>query len=200
VRSRLYLAPDAAVRPTGQLVIRPSDREYLEALKSLTEEERRLVAPLVAKRRLVYEPVWSDRHENRILLGLEFPGQESAETLDLQPWTTPAGGRGYRLHAVTTRRPWLEWSGSGITSVAARFERTRLVAADTYLTVRDTSVYHLADGRVFSFERERLRVSKQPVDASGESQFTLPAVPGTPVYRPSALEELRLMARGMQKP
>ena len=197
--SQMYLLPDPAARPEGLLVVRPGARELREALGSMPGAVRAKLQPILNRRGVVPEPIWSDRWENRVMLGVETREPRREETLDASAWTTPSGTRGYRLRAVDGWRPWVEWRGEGITGLPARFERVRYIDGTSYLTLRETAEYRLDDGRVFGYERQATTSERLTMDAAAEARFRLEIPEGTPVRRASAAEELRALADAVRK-
>jgi hypothetical protein len=197
--SRMYLRP-SALHPQGIVVERPSAREFAEALTREPPAVREAVEPILRRRQVVAEPIWSDRWENRLMLGIESREPRPEESIDIAPWTTPAGGRGYRLRLVDRLRPWIEWRGTALAGVPAVFERVRYVDARAYLTLRETAEYRLPDGRVFAYEREVLDSERVPLDGHAEARFRLEVPAGTPVRRASAEEELRALADALRPP
>jgi len=197
--SRMYLPP-SSLHPQGTVVERPSTREFAEALARQPREVREAIEPILHRRQVVAEPVWSDRWENRVLLGVESREPRPEESVDVAPWATPDGKRGYRLRVVDRLRPWIEWRGIALSGVPAVFERVRYVDGRAYLTLRETAEYRLPDGRVFAYEREVLGSERLPLDAEADARFRLDVPPGTPVRRASADEELRALAEALLPP
>lgn len=194
--SRMYLYP-TALHPQGIVVERPSAREFADALGREPGPVREAIEPIMRRRQIVPEPIWSDRWENRLLLGVESREPRPEESVDVAPWTTPEGTRGYRLRLVDRLRPWIEWRGSALAGVPAVFERVRYVDARAYLTLRETAEYRLPDGRVFAYERDVLDSERVPLDGHAEARFRLEVPAGTPVRRASAEEELRALAEAL---
>ena len=178
--SRMYLYP-TALHPQGIVVERPSAREFADALGREPGPVREAIEPIMRRRQIVPEPIWSDRWENRLLLGVESREPRPEESVDVAPWTTPEGTRGYRLRLVDRLRPWIEWRGSALAGVPAVFERVRYVDARAYLTLRETADYRLPDGRVFAYERDVLDSERVPLDGHAEARFRLEVPAGTPV-------------------
>jgi hypothetical protein len=197
--SRMYLYP-TSLHPQGIVVERPSAREFADALAREPAAVREAIEPILRRRQIVTEPIWSDRWENRLLLGVESREPRPEESVDIAPWTTPEGRRGYRLRLVDRLRPWIEWRGPALSGVPAVFERVRYVDARGYLTLRETAEYRLPDGRVFAYEREVLGSQRLPLDAGAEARFQLDVPLGTPVRRASAQEELLALAEALLPP
>ncbi len=197
--SRMLLQGDAAKSPGGLLVVRPSARELAEALQRMPDAARRRLEPILSRRHVVSEPVWSERWENRILLGIQPREPLPGETVTVSPWAAPGGGRGYRLQLTDNWRPWVEWRGDGIVGLPARFERVRYIDRKSYLTVRDEVEYRLDDGRVFAYEREVLRTTREPLGRGGQDTFRLEVPPGTPIRRLPAEDELRAIDNAIRR-
>lgn len=192
--SQMYLMPEATTRPGGLVVVRPAPRDLVRALAGMPAAVQARLQPILTRRGVVPEPIWSDRWENRVMLGVDVRGPRGDETLDVAPWTPASGGRGYQLKAVDPWRPWVEWRSDTITGLPARYERVRFIDGRSYLTVREIAEYHLDDGRIFGYERTTLRSERFALDATAESKFHVDAPPGTPVRRASAADELRALA------
>jgi hypothetical protein len=197
--STMYLHP-TALHPQGIVIERPSAGEFTDALAREPAPVRDAIEPILRRRPIMTEPIWSDRWENRLLVGVESRDPRPEESVDIAPWTTPDGKRGYRLRLVDRLRPWIEWRGPALSGVPAILERVRYVDARAYLTLRETAEYRLPDGRVFAYEREVVRTERLPLDARAEARFRLDIPPGTPVRRASAKEELRALAEALLPP
>jgi hypothetical protein len=197
--ARMFLAPDPSLQPRGLLIVRPSARELNEALPRMPGDVRRRLEPMLSRRHVVSEPIFSERWENRILLGIQARAPRAEDSVTVAPWTTPDGGRGYRLRVVEGWRPWVEWRGQGLAGMPARFERVRYVEGRGYLTLRDTAEYRLDDGRVFAFDRETVRTVREPLDETAEAKFRIDVPPGTPVRKVPAEDELRALADAIRR-
>jgi hypothetical protein len=198
-RFRMYLPPNGADNPRGTLIVRPTAREFSDAMAQFPERERSALSSYLSRRRLVYEPVWSDRLQNRTLLRLESRGGHTVGTLGLAPWTTPDGKPGYRLSEIDPTYPWLERRGAMLVGKPARLERVRYVEGGSYLTLRETTDYRLADGGGFSGERIIVSTRRTPRTVETDARFELRIPAGTPVFRAGALEELRAIAAALTK-